>query len=201
MWEKDPHGGKPAESGRQGLKTQIHLQRHQSEVGFELGPQRWKAGKETLIQLLLILFLQELEVLQQNESDTAQDQIRDLEDQLSTTEQQLREVETDLRQKTEELRYAEDEGYKSKMSLQTRLQDREDDIQKLRNQVKNDWLASNSIQSWHSTQILTCLLDHGMGIEKGPIFGVLWSPSPDRMKFDAQGFSMVLIPNLVVAKL
>ena len=44
-------------------------------------------------------------------------------------------------------------------------------------------------------------LDHGMGIEKGPIFWVPWSPSPDRMKFAAQGFSMVLNPNLVVAKL
>ncbi|XP_071784235.1 golgin subfamily A member 5-like [Asterias amurensis] len=88
--------------------------------------------------------LQELEVLQQNESDTAQDQIRDLEDQLSTTEQQLREVETDLRQKTEELRYAEDEGYKSKMSLQTRLQDREDDIQKLRNQMMAKSASSTS---------------------------------------------------------
>ena len=40
-----------------------------------------------------------------------------------------------------------------------------------------------------------------MGIEKGPILGVPLSPSPDRMKFDAQGFSMVLNPNLVVAKL
>ncbi|XP_038073252.1 golgin subfamily A member 5-like [Patiria miniata] len=79
--------------------------------------------------------LQELEAMQQSESDTAQDQIRDLEDQLTTSQQQLREVETDLRQKGEELRYVEAESHKTKMSLQTRLQDREEEIQKLRNQL------------------------------------------------------------------
>ncbi|XP_022103780.1 golgin subfamily A member 5-like [Acanthaster planci] len=88
--------------------------------------------------------LQELEALQQSESDTAQDQIRDLEDQLTTGQQQLREAETDLRQKGEELRYMEGESYKTKMSLQARLQDREDEIQKLRNQLMTRSVSSTS---------------------------------------------------------
>ena len=41
----------------------------------------------------------------------------------------------------------------------------------------------------------------GWVLKRGLLLGVPWSPSPDRMKFDAQWFSMVLNSNLVVAKL
>ncbi|XP_072031496.1 golgin subfamily A member 5-like [Amphiura filiformis] len=79
--------------------------------------------------------LQDLEALQQSESDTAQDQIRDLEDSVKQMQQQLRDTEIDLTRRSEELKYAEEESHRQKLSLQSRVQEREEELQKVQNQL------------------------------------------------------------------
>lgn len=81
--------------------------------------------------------VQEIESLQQMESESLQEQLRDLEDQEIQSRQSLRETEADLARKCEELRYAEEELHRQRLDLQAKIKDREDDIQRLRNQVHN----------------------------------------------------------------
>ena len=80
--------------------------------------------------------MQDVEALQQSESETAQDQIRDLEDSVKQLQQQLRDTESDLTRRSEELKYAEEESHRQKLSLQSRIQEREEELQKVRNQVR-----------------------------------------------------------------
>lgn len=61
--------------------------------------------------------------------------MRDLEDNLAQQRQQIQDMETDLAKKSEQLRYAEDENYKQKINLTTKIKERDDEIQRLRNQV------------------------------------------------------------------
>ncbi|XP_072166386.1 golgin subfamily A member 5-like [Diadema setosum] len=88
--------------------------------------------------------LQELESMQQIETESLQDQLRDLEEQFSQSQQQLRETETDLTRKGEELRYTEDDAHKLRLELQGRLKERDDEIQRLRNQLKTKSVSSSS---------------------------------------------------------
>eukprot|EP00057_Strongylocentrotus_purpuratus_P031810 XP_785735.3 PREDICTED: golgin subfamily A member 5 [Strongylocentrotus purpuratus] len=88
--------------------------------------------------------LQEIESLQQMESESLQEQLRDLEDQEIQSRQSLRETEADLARKCEELRYAEEELHRQRLDLQAKIKDREDDIQRLRNQLKTKSMSSSS---------------------------------------------------------
>nr|XP_054758697.1 golgin subfamily A member 5-like [Lytechinus pictus] len=88
--------------------------------------------------------LQEVESLQQMESESMQEQLRDLEDQASHGRQTMREMEADLARKSEELRYSEEEMHRQRLDLQAKIKDREDDIQRLRNQLKTKSLSSSS---------------------------------------------------------
>ncbi|XP_071832592.1 golgin subfamily A member 5-like [Apostichopus japonicus] len=79
--------------------------------------------------------VQDLEALQQSETESSQDHMRDLEDNLAQQRQQIQDMETDLAKKSEQLRYAEDENYKQKINLTTKIKERDDEIQRLRNQL------------------------------------------------------------------
>ncbi|XP_013406597.1 golgin subfamily A member 5 isoform X2 [Lingula anatina] len=88
--------------------------------------------------------LQDLETQLQNESDTAQEQIRSLEEQLREETRRREDAEQEILKQKQELQYTHEELYKQKTSLQSRLQDREADIEKLRNQLTTKSLSSTS---------------------------------------------------------
>ena len=57
-------------------------------------------------------------------------------------QQQLRDTESDLTRRAEELKYAEEENHRQKLSFQGRMQEREEEIQNVRNQVGDETVTS-----------------------------------------------------------
>ena len=105
----------------------------------------------------LLSSTQDVEALQQSESETAQDQIRDLEDSVKQLQQQLRDTESDLTHRSEELKYAEEESHRQKLSLQSRIQEREEELQKVRNQVRKKLFEKYLLgERPGGTQIIFC---------------------------------------------
>uniref|UniRef100_A0A8C0T1M1 Golgin subfamily A member 5 n=1 Tax=Canis lupus familiaris TaxID=9615 RepID=A0A8C0T1M1_CANLF len=108
--------------------------------------------------------LQDMEVQQVSEAESAREQLQDLQDQIAGQKASKQELEAELeRQKQDlflklilfsemsvfimkEFHYIEEDLYRTKNTLQSRIKDREEEIQKLRNQLTNKTL-SNSSQS------------------------------------------------------
>ncbi|XP_048218213.1 golgin subfamily A member 5 isoform X2 [Perognathus longimembris pacificus] len=90
--------------------------------------------------------LQDLEAQQVSEAESAREQLQDLQDQITGQKASKQELETELDRMKQEFRYMEDDMYRTKNTLQSRIKDREEEIQKLRNQLTNKTL-SNSSQS------------------------------------------------------
>ncbi|XP_076464926.1 golgin subfamily A member 5-like [Babylonia areolata] len=88
--------------------------------------------------------LQDLEVQLQQESSTAQDHIQSLEDSLSEEKHRREDAEQELLKQKQELQYAIDELHKQKVNYQTRITDRETEIEKLRNQLTTKSISSTS---------------------------------------------------------
>ncbi|XP_006812377.1 golgin subfamily A member 5-like [Saccoglossus kowalevskii] len=88
--------------------------------------------------------LQDLEFQSQTDSDMAQEQIQDLEQQLSDHRRQVKELEAELTEKRDEMKYMQQELLKQKTNFQVRLQDREDEIHKLRNQLTTKTMSTTS---------------------------------------------------------
>ncbi|XP_069853796.1 golgin subfamily A member 5 [Dipodomys merriami] len=90
--------------------------------------------------------LQDLEAQQVSEAESAREQLQDLQDQIAGQKASKQELETELDRMKQEFHYMEDDLYRTKNTLQSRIKDREEEIQKLRNQLTNKTL-SNSSQS------------------------------------------------------
>nr|XP_004649723.1 golgin subfamily A member 5 [Jaculus jaculus] len=90
--------------------------------------------------------LQDMEAQQVSEAESARDQLQDLQDQIAGQKASKQELETELERMKQEFHYLEEDMYRTKNTLQTRIKDREEEIQKLRNQLTNKAL-SNSSQS------------------------------------------------------
>lgn len=88
--------------------------------------------------------LQDTEAQQMSEAESTREQIQDLQDQIATQKTAKQEVEAELERQKQELRYTEEELYRTKNTLQSRISDREEEIQKLRNQITNKTLSSSS---------------------------------------------------------
>ncbi|XP_044292394.1 golgin subfamily A member 5 [Varanus komodoensis] len=88
--------------------------------------------------------LQDMEAQQINEAESTREQIQDLQDQILTHKTAKQEVEAELERQKQELHYAEEELYRTKNTLQSRISDRDEEIQKLRNQLTNKTLSSSS---------------------------------------------------------
>ncbi|XP_074852700.1 golgin subfamily A member 5 [Carettochelys insculpta] len=88
--------------------------------------------------------LQDMEVQQVSEAESAKEQLQDLQDQITTHKMARQEVEAELERQKQELHYNEEELYRTKNTLQSRIKDREEEIQKLRNQLTNKALSSSS---------------------------------------------------------
>ncbi|XP_032143480.1 golgin subfamily A member 5 isoform X1 [Sapajus apella] len=90
--------------------------------------------------------LQDMEAQQVNEAESAREQLRELHDQIAGQKASKQELETELERLKQEFHYIEEDLYRTKNTLQSRIKDREEEIQKLRNQLTNKAL-SNSSQS------------------------------------------------------
>ncbi|EGW09722.1 golgin subfamily A member 5 isoform X1 [Cricetulus griseus] len=90
--------------------------------------------------------LQDMEAQQVSEAESAREQLQDLQDQIARQKASKQELETELDRMKQEFHYVEEDLHRTKNTLQSRIKDREEEIQKLRNQLTNKTL-SNSSQS------------------------------------------------------
>lgn len=90
--------------------------------------------------------LQDMEAQQVSEAESAREQLQDLQDQIAQQKASKQELEAELDRQKQEFHYMEEDLYRTKNTLQSRIKDREEEIQKLRNQLTNKTL-SNSSQS------------------------------------------------------
>ncbi|XP_061825014.1 golgin subfamily A member 5 [Nerophis lumbriciformis] len=88
--------------------------------------------------------LQDLESQSLAETETWRDQAVQLEEQQASLNRIKQELEAEVERLKQELQYLEEQQHRAKTTLQSRVKDREDEIQKLRNQLTNKTLSSSS---------------------------------------------------------
>ncbi|XP_036397670.1 golgin subfamily A member 5 isoform X1 [Megalops cyprinoides] len=88
--------------------------------------------------------IQDLESQAVSEAESWREQQQELQDQLALQARAKQEVEAELERCKQELQYMEEEQHRAKSTLQSRIKDREEEIQKLRNQLTNKALSSSS---------------------------------------------------------
>ncbi|KAM9707566.1 golgin subfamily A member 5 [Menidia menidia] len=88
--------------------------------------------------------IQDLETQALTEAETWREQQVHLQEQQSLQNRAKQELEAEVERYKQELQYLEDEQHRAKITLQSRIKDREDEIQKLRNQLTNKTLSSSS---------------------------------------------------------
>ncbi|KAM6311773.1 golgin subfamily A member 5 [Aegotheles albertisi] len=88
--------------------------------------------------------LQDMETQQVSEAESVREQLQDLQEQITAHKTAKQEAEAELERQKQELHYTEEELYRTKNTLQSRIKDREEEIQKLRNQLTNKALSSSS---------------------------------------------------------
>ncbi|KAM6917302.1 golgin subfamily A member 5 [Lycodopsis pacificus] len=88
--------------------------------------------------------IQDLENQALTEAETWREQQMQLEEQQALQNRAKQEVEAEVERYKQELQYLEEEQHRAKTTLQSRVKDREDEIQKLRNQLTNKTLSSSS---------------------------------------------------------
>ncbi|CAN9501962.1 unnamed protein product [Ophioblennius macclurei] len=90
--------------------------------------------------------VQDLENQALAEAETWREQQAQLQDQQAAQNRAKQEVEAEVERYKQELQYIEEEQHRAKSSLQSRIKDREDEIQKLRNQLTNKTLSSSQTE-------------------------------------------------------
>ncbi|KAG8430351.1 hypothetical protein GDO86_017936 [Hymenochirus boettgeri] len=88
--------------------------------------------------------LQDVESQQMSEAESARDQHQDLQEQMAAQRRAKQELEAELERQKQEFQYLQEDLHRTKNTLQGRIRDREDEIQKLRNQLTNKTLSSSS---------------------------------------------------------
>ncbi|XP_023286190.1 golgin subfamily A member 5 [Seriola lalandi dorsalis] len=88
--------------------------------------------------------IQDLETQALTEADAWREQQVQLQEQQALQNRVKQEVEAEAERYKQELQYLEEENHRAKTTLQSRIKDREDEIQKLRNQLTNKTLSSSS---------------------------------------------------------
>ncbi|XP_054469458.1 golgin subfamily A member 5 [Anoplopoma fimbria] len=88
--------------------------------------------------------IQDLENQALTEAETWREQQMQLEEQQALQNRAKQEMEAEVERYKQELHYLEEENHRAKTTLQSRVKDREDEIQKLRNQLTNKSLSSSS---------------------------------------------------------
>ncbi|KAJ6661825.1 hypothetical protein lerEdw1_012996 [Lerista edwardsae] len=131
-------------SGIEGLDSQTVSIMELEELRHERDTQKEEMQKLWGQIQQLRTELQDMEAQQINEAESTREQMQDLQDQIATHKTARQEVEAELERQKQELRYTEEELYRTKNTLQSRISDREEEIQKLRNQLTNKTLSSSS---------------------------------------------------------
>ncbi|XP_007543218.1 golgin subfamily A member 5 [Poecilia formosa] len=88
--------------------------------------------------------IQDLENQALAEAETWREQQVHLQEQQALQNRAKQDLEAEVERYKQELQYLEDEHHRAKINLQSRIKDREDEIQKLRNQLTNKTLSSSS---------------------------------------------------------
>ncbi|XP_019953500.1 golgin subfamily A member 5 [Paralichthys olivaceus] len=88
--------------------------------------------------------IQDLENQALAEAEAWREQQVQLQEQQASQNRVKQENEAEVERYKQELQYLEEEQHRAKNSLQSRIKDREDEIQKLRNQLTNKTLSSSS---------------------------------------------------------
>ncbi|XP_036431078.1 golgin subfamily A member 5 [Colossoma macropomum] len=112
--------------------------RHEKELQKE-EIQKLQAQIQTLR-----LEIQELESQAMVEAESWREQQQEVQEQLAQQSRAKQEVQAELERCKQELQYVEEEHHRTKSTLQSRIKDREDEIQKLRNQLTNKALSNSS---------------------------------------------------------
>lgn len=90
--------------------------------------------------------IQDLENQALTEAETWREQQTQLEEQQALQNRAKQEMEAEIERYKQELQYIEEEQHRAKSTLQSRIKDREDEIQKLRNQLTNKTLSSSQTE-------------------------------------------------------
>ncbi|MEQ2284673.1 hypothetical protein AMECASPLE_023919, partial [Ameca splendens] len=88
--------------------------------------------------------IQDLETQALAEAETLREQQVHLQEQQALENRAKQELEAEVERYKQELQYLEDEHHRAQINLQSRIKDREDEIQKLRNQLTNKTLSNSS---------------------------------------------------------
>ncbi|XP_053290140.1 golgin subfamily A member 5 [Pleuronectes platessa] len=88
--------------------------------------------------------IQDLENQALGEAEAWREQQMQLQEQQAFQNRVKQENDAEIERYKQELQYLEEEQHRAKTSLQSRIKDREDDIQKLRNQLTNKTLSTSS---------------------------------------------------------
>uniref|UniRef100_UPI0037E89138 golgin subfamily A member 5 n=1 Tax=Semicossyphus pulcher TaxID=241346 RepID=UPI0037E89138 len=90
--------------------------------------------------------IQDLENQALTEAETWREQQVQLEEQQAAQNRAKQEMDAEMERYKQELQYLEDEQHRAKTTLQSRIKDREDEIQKLRNQLTNKTLSNSQTE-------------------------------------------------------
>lgn len=131
-------------SGIEGLDSNTASTVELEELRHERDTQREEIQKLMGQIQQLRTELQDMETQQVSEAESAREQLQDLQEQISAHKMAKQEAEAELERQKQELHYTEEELYRTKNTLQSRIKDREEEIQKLRNQLTNKTLSSSS---------------------------------------------------------
>ncbi|XP_063803635.1 golgin subfamily A member 5 [Pseudophryne corroboree] len=131
-------------SGIEGLDSHAANSMELEEMRHERDLQREEIQKLLAQMQQLKAELQDVESQQVNEAESAREQLQDLQEQISEQRRGKQELEAEMERQKQELQYTQEDLYKTKTTLQGRIRDREDEIQKLRNQLTNKALSSSS---------------------------------------------------------
>ncbi|XP_028994677.1 golgin subfamily A member 5 [Betta splendens] len=90
--------------------------------------------------------IQDLENQALTEAETWREQQVHLQEQHALENRAKQEMEAEVERYKQEVQYLEEEHHRAKATLQSRIKDREDEIQKLRNQLTNKTLSSSQTE-------------------------------------------------------
>ncbi|NXI46138.1 GOGA5 protein, partial [Galbula dea] len=131
-------------SGIEGLDSNTASTMELEELRHERDTQREEIQKLMGQIQQMRTELQDMETQQVNEAESVREQLQDLQEQIAAHKMAKQEAEAELERQKQELCYTEEELYRTKNTLQSRIKDREEEIQKLRNQLTNKALSSSS---------------------------------------------------------
>ncbi|XP_060036922.1 golgin subfamily A member 5 isoform X2 [Erinaceus europaeus] len=131
-------------SGLEGFDSSVATSVELEELRHEREMQREEMQRLTGQVHQLRAELQDVESQQASEAESAREELRFLQDQVAAQKASRQELEAELERQKQESHYLEEDLHRTKSTLQSRVRDREAEIQKLRTQLTNKALSSSS---------------------------------------------------------